>query len=511
MKKAFYNACIYGQSHDAFLVEEGVFTKIGNSKDITSLADECIDLKGSHVYPGFNDSHLHVLNFGFLLDNIDLSNTKSVEELLKALKEGNDDQHPWVIARGFNNDKYPDHRYPLKQELDQLFPDKPVAVTRCCGHVMIANSKALKLAGIDKETVIAGGHIDFEKGVLEEAGLERLKQAMPKNDKETFKRYILKAADKLNSYGVTSVNSHDLLSFDDNYQNVIDAYQELAKEGKLNIRVHAQCQFKDVDQLNEFIDKYPYLSGDDHFRIGPQKILLDGSLGARTAYLSRNYPGTDKRGILSMSVEEFDSMVKAAWLKGTPSAVHSIGDGALDIILDTFEKYPGEHGIIHLQVTRKDQLKRIIENKYKAIVQTIFLDYDSSIVHKYLSDDLVDSSYAFKTLYDGTLLTNGSDCPVELPNVLKGIQMAVTRKSLSFDVKAYNPSEALSVAQAIDSYTINPAILEHNQDHKGMIREGYLADFVITDKAIEKEDVDHIKDIKILATYLGGKPVYENA
>ncbi len=209
-------------------------------------------------------------------------------------------------------------------------------------------------------------------------------------------------------------------------------------------------------------------------------------------------------------------MIGYAHAHGMQAAVHAIGDACLDRVLHAYEKalseHPAEdhrHGIVHCQITRPDQLETIQRLGLHVYAQTIFLDYDTQIVEKRVGKELAATSYSWKTLMrNGVSVSNGSDCPVELPDVMAGIQCAVTRKPLSGQLPPYLPDQAFTVREAIDSYTIESAKASFEEAEKGQIRPGMLADFVILDENPFAVAPERIREIKVRATYVGGQKVY---
>ena len=248
------------------------------------------------------------------------------------------------------------------------------------------------------------------------------------------------------------------------------------------------------------------------FRIGPLKMVGDGSLGSRTAHLSVPYRGGNGgRGYSLFSDEHMNAMVSYAHAHGMQVAIHAIGDACLDQVLNAMElalrEHPRadhRHGVVHCQVSRLDQLERIRALHLHVYAQSIFLDYDNHIVNRLLPPALAQSSYSWKTLLEsGVSVSNGSDCPVELPNVMAGIECAVTRQSLD-GTGPYLPHEAFSVQEALDSYTSHGAEASFDEHRKGRIREGYLADFVILGQDPFQCEPRQIHSIPILASYLNG-------
>jgi predicted amidohydrolase YtcJ len=259
-------------------------------------------------------------------------------------------------------------------------------------------------------------------------------------------------------------------------------------------------------------------NGDTFYRIGPLKILGDGSLGARTAYLSIPYASdSSTQGMLCFDAKIMEDMIVYAHKMGMQIAVHAIGDACLDVILDAYEKaltlYPRDdhrHGIVHMQISRKDQLERMAKLKLHSYAQTIFLDYDIHIVEECVGKELASTSYSWKSLMNmGLSVSNGTDCPVEMPNALAGMQCAITRTDRKGSVEPYLLEQAFSVKEALDSYTTQSAYASFDEKIKGKIQKDYLADFVVLDKNPFTVEASTIQDIQVLETYVAGKCVYQ--
>ncbi|MBQ4506560.1 MAG: amidohydrolase [Firmicutes bacterium] len=533
MKKLYKNAKVYTGElplKEAFAVEDGRFIFAGSSEEGYALgADETEDLGGRFVCAGFNDSHMHLLGFGSALSMAPLAeHTASLGELLDCLRE-HAKAHPlregqWLRGRGWNQDYFSDvSRMPNRWDLDRVSKDHPIAITRCCGHAMAVNSKALELCGIDASTPSPeGGRIGMKDGepdgLFYDGAMPLIVNNIPLPGKEEVKDMIRSACRALNGYGITSVQSDDFSAFRGlPWETVIGAYKELEASGELTVRVYEQCNLTEVDDFKRFTAAgNSARSGSDMFRIGPLKLLGDGSLGARTAYLSRPYADDPSgRGFPIFTQEQLDALTECANESGFQFAVHAIGDACLDMVLDAaekaLEKHPRadhRHGIVHCQISRPDQLERIAKLKMHVYAQSIFLDYDTKIVKERAGEELASSSYSWKTLMDkGVCVSNGSDCPVELPDVMKGIQCAVTRRSCSGG-EVYLKEEAFTVEEALDSFTRNAARASFDEDIKGRIVPGMLADFTLLSEDPFEADPDHIKEIEILGAWLGGEKVF---
>ncbi|MBQ4253620.1 MAG: amidohydrolase, partial [Erysipelotrichaceae bacterium] len=524
---AYYNGHIYtGESFvSAFVEEDGLFTFCGDDKEALKQADRKIDLNGRFVCAGFNDSHMHLLNFGLFLSmarlNEHTDSLKGMLEYVRSFREENSfSDNQWLRGRGWNQDLFADEkRMPNRFDIDRYVSDVPVILTRACGHVCAVNSKALELAGIDENTKSPdGGDIGFAdgkpNGLFYDRAIDMITSHIPDPDIETVKKLIESSCHALNSYGITNSQTDDYGVFNVSYKLINQAYEELDKEGKLTVRVNEQTNFTDPAVFCEFIEN-GRVKG-DRYKTGPLKMLGDGSLGGRTAWLSRPYDDDPSTcGFPLINDQTMKEMVSLANYTGIPVAIHAIGDRCLDQVLDAIENALNEfprndhrHGIVHCQISRADQLERIIRLKLHVYAQSVFLDYDNHIVYDRAGEKLASTSYSWKTLQDnGVIISNGSDAPVELPDVLKGIECAVTRTSLD-GTGPYLPDQAFSVRQAIDSFTINGAIGSFEEDIKGKIKSGYLADFVILDRDPFETDPKEIHTINVLETYIDGKCVY---
>ena len=532
MTEIYYNGCVYsgtGEMYQAFCVKDGVFTAVGSNEEILKIpADRKIDLGGKFVCAGFNDSHMHLLGCGQVLSIADLSHhTGSLEEMIRCLKAAKPSRGGWIVGRGWNQDLFSDcNRMPNRHDLDRVSLEQPVCAVRACGHALSVNSKALKLLNITVDTPqIEGGQIVMEdgepNGIFLDNAMELVMAQIPLPDKEAVKEIIRQGCRALNSLGITSCQSDDYSTLPNlSWQLINDAYRELEEAEELTVRVYEQANFTNTRALQEFIDAGNKTGvGSDFFRIGPLKMLGDGALGARTAFLSRPYaddPST--KGLCVFPPEVFDEMIHLASSAGMQVAIHCIGDACLDLVLSSIARTlklcprtDHRHGIVHCQITRENQLRKIAQLGLHVYAQSIFLDYDIHIVNDRAGEELAKTSYRWKTLRDlGATVSNGSDCPVEWPDVLAGIQCAVTRRTL----KGYGPyhaEEAFTVAEALDSFTKGGAWASFEEDKKGTIAPGMLADFVILGGDPFTADPAQIRNIPVLATYLAGRKVFAHS
>jgi len=529
MKTAYTNACVYTGKlplQQAFIVEDGKFAFVGTDEEVLAQPfDEKVDLGGTFVCAGFNDSHMHLLNYGQTLSIAPLhEHTGSLQDMIDCLKQSKPGSGGWIRGRGWNQDFFSDaDRMPNRWDLDKVSLEHPVCATRACGHALAVNSKALEILGITAETPqIDGGQIVMENGqpngVFFDNAMDLVYSSFPAPDKEAVKDMLRRACKALNAYGVTSCQTDDYCVFQSlPWQTVNEAYRELETSGEMTVRVYEQANFTNVDDLAAFAEAGNITGvGTEMFRIGPLKMLGDGALGARTAYLSRPY--ADDPSTVGLSVftpEAFDQLIGYANAHDMQVAVHCIGDACLDLVLGSIEKaltaHPRKdhrHGIVHCQITRPDQLEKIARMNLNVYAQSIFLDYDLHIVEQRVGSELAASSYSWKTLmHTGASVSNGSDCPVELPFVMGGIQCAVTRRDLK-GRGPYLPDEAFTVQEALDSFTKAGARASFEESIKGQIVPGMLADFTVLGGNPFEAAPSAIKDIPVARTYLGGKRVY---
>jgi len=537
MPQIYHNGLVFTGElplQQAFKVDGGLFAAVGSNEEILALrreGDEVIDLKGSFVCAGFIDSHMHVLNYGYAMSCCNLiPHTTSLAEVQDALRAFIDQKGiapgVWVRGRGWNHDYFADGaEIPTRWDLDRVSCEHPICIVRCCGHCLVLNSFALELLGIDGSAPQPdGGHYDLDEhgvptGVFRDSAMSMVYPRLPQPTQQDVKDMILIACRLLNSYGVTSAHTDDLCAFEGlPWQEVVAAYHELEAEGKLTVRIYEQSQLTTLHALQDFIAQgYNTGVGSSMFRIGPLKMLGDGALGARTAYLSRPYADAPETcGIPVFSQETFDEMIGYAHANGMQTAIHAIGDACLDRVLSAMEKalaaHPRSdhrHGIVHCQITRPEQLETMARMGLHIYAQSIFLDYDLQILESRLAPELLCSSYSWKSLKDrGATVSNGTDCPVELPFALGGIQCAVTRQDRAGRRAPYLPGEAFSVQEALDSYTSAGAYASFEETCKGKIAPGMLADFVVLGENPFAVCPSQLQAIPVLATYVGGRLVY---
>ena len=531
MKTAYLNGRVYTGTlplATAFIVEDGRFGPVGTDEAVRAALspdDRRVDLNGRFVCAGFNDSHMHLLGFGSTLRTAQLgAHTGSLAGMLDYVRAWLDAHPPrdgqWLLGRGWNQDLFADgSRMPDRRDLDAISTDVPIMLTRACGHCCVLNTRALALAGIGPDTAAPeGGAIGMSGGQpdgrLYDNAIELAQRALPVPGKEDIRAMLRAACAAVNRYGITSVQTDDYQVFPAvPWQTINEVYREMAAAGELTVRVTEQAQLTDPESMRRFAAAGCMTgAGTDRFRIGPIKLLGDGSLGSRTAHLSRPYADApDTRGFSLFSGSRMNELVACAHGLGMQLAIHAIGDACLDQVLDALERAQAaaprpdpRHGIVHCQITRPDQLERIRALGLHVYAQSIFLDYDNHIVTQRAGSALAATSYHWKTLMDtGVSVSNGSDCPVELPDVMAGIECAVTRTSLD-GTGPYLPDQAFTVQEALDSFTLRGAEASFEERIKGRIAPGFLADFTVLSGNPFETAPRRLHEIAVENCFLGG-------
>ncbi|MHB8926976.1 MAG: amidohydrolase [Bacillota bacterium] len=511
----------------AVLVVEGRIKAVGADGAVRAAAPRgvpAVDLEGRTVVPGFIDSHLHLLNFGLYLQRMDLIGVKSLAELTRLVAE----KHAalpagdWVLGRGWDQDLFAEKRYPSRRDLDAVAPDRPVALTRACGHALAANSEALRRAGVARETPDpAGGQIDRDEtgeptGIFRERAMGLMTRVIPKPGANELATALRAAVGQALAAGVTSVHSDDCGAF--GFGPVLGLYRgHLGPEG-LPFRVR-------VDVSNEAIGDLLATdlrtgSGNGFVQVGSVKMFADGSLGAGTAALSEPYndnPGS--RGIPVVTPEQMKENVLRAHRSGMQVAVHAIGDLAIDMTLDAYEAALADrprpdhrHRIIHGQIMRPEQFERFARLGVVADIQPKFITTDMRWAERRVGPRRIRTSYAWRTFLDhGVHCAGGSDCPVEPLDPVLGLYSAVTRQDLEGHPReGWLPDQRLTAEEALRLFTLGGAYAAFEEKDKGSIEPGKLGDLVVLDRDPTAIPGSELKDLRVEMTIVGGRMAFRH-
>jgi len=539
MAKLFLNGKFYLGNNifaEAVAVRDGRFVSIGTNRDVATLPSthgwEQIDLGGRTVLPGFNDSHLHLYNLGVMRSSLRLGECRSVADCITAgvnyIKNNNIPAEQVIIGYSWNQNSFTDGpRYLDRHDLDKISTSHPIVAYRACIHVVSCNSLALKMAGITKDTPTPqGGEIYRDErgvpnGVLAENAFDLLRPILPVPNSSQMAAIVKSAMEYCANLGITSVQTNDIR--DGNFTDMLTAYNHLYDSNSATLRTYHQCFFSGPQEFNEFVAagyKTGKILQSDMHKIGPLKMFVDGSLGGRTAALhTPYYDAPDTKGILTMTTTAFEEMVKIAHNSGMSCVVHAIGDAAMDMVLDGYEKVLRggknalRHGIIHCQITDKQILERMAHMGILALVQPIFLQADMKILDSRVGTQLAKTSYAWATMDKlGIHASYGTDAPVEDACPIANLHCAVNRQDLDKMPSAgYNPAECVSLECAIHNYTAESAFASFDESTKGRIATGFLADMCVLDRDVFTSDRNAILDTKVVATIMNGEIVSRQA
>ena len=526
----FYNGLIRsmdeaGTCYEAIGITGDKITFLGSNEEAAALeAENRIDLNGTVLMPSFNEGHMHLSNYAFVNCNVPLFHCTSVEECIAEARNYLQ-EHPdakWMYCRGFNEDNFTgEKRYPTKQELDAISDQIPILFVRVCGHVAVTNTPALtEIMKLEQAAALTNEIIE-EDGRLYEGACPLFYLILEKPDQEYIKNLLRFGMKELNKCGITICQPDDFKSVPGaDWRDIMGAYKSLEAEGEMTVRIYQQCLFERFCDYEEFLEAgHKTGQGGDFYKVGPLKLLLDGSLGAKTAALTAPYEGTeDEYGITIFTQEELDQFVITAQKNHTQVAVHCIGDKAMEMCIEAYKKanevYPLEdmrHGIDHVQITTEHVIDEMAANGIVAYIQPVFVDYDMDIAEKCVGPDRVQHTYAWKKLIDkGVLCVGGSDAPVESFDILDNIYYAVTREKLKGGPEGgWLPQYKLPVDEAVRLFTSYAAKSCFAEDKVGMLKVGMLADLVVLEEDLYAVEPHHIKDVKVLRTVCGGKTVYE--
>jgi len=532
MRTLLINGKIYlekGRFEEALSIKDGFVEAVGSTKSIITIRrpkDEIIDLQGKTVLPGFNDSHLHLFLLGEAMASCNLNGAASINEMIERGKIylSNNKEEKGIHGRGWNQDffKSGEKRLPRREDLDLISTDIPIVYERVCGHVAVGNTKAMELAGIKEDTQIPGGTIErspegIVSGLVTENATHILAKALSEKSKAAKKSQFIEAGKYVLSQGITSVQSCDVSGAD--FQKTFDWIREVYEEKSLPLRYRHQFNFQNIEDFQKYL-KSEHTHGkyeEGFYQKGSLKLFKDGSLGGRTALLSKPYADEPTTiGVEALEDEELWKLCQLAQQKGIPVITHAIGDGAVESVLNTYERIlQGKentlrHGIVHNQITTKRQLERIVSSNIAVMAQPVFLDYDLHIVRKRIGEELAKTSYAFNTLYQqGALICIGTDAPVEDSNPFRNIYAAVTRMDQQgYPKGGYQPEERMTVEEAVDAYTYLGAKNQFQEKIKGKLLPGYYGDLIVLDRDLFTIDPSEISDTQVEITMVDGKVVY---
>ena len=538
LDKLFINGEIYsmkkeGEKFQSLGVKDGKIIFLGTDEEAKNLnSKELIDLKGKMMIPGMADAHLHLYAYCQNLTFVDLSKVHNINEMINLMKEKvkNVKKGDWVKGVNFDQSKWKENRFPTLEEMNSISKDNPVIIKRCCLHAVVANSRALEIAGIGKNYQAgSGGIVELDKngmpnGILREQSTKVFDDILPDPLKniEVQKRIMQDVLNDMSSKGITTIHTYAAKIWQ--YNEDINIYKNFEKEGKLPLRVTV-C----IDELfePEILTKEKLNNPYRKVQLGAYKIFSDGSMGSRSAALKKPYSDDPQNsGFMLFTQEELNNKILTGYEHGLQPAIHAIGDRALDMTLAAIEhtlKTTKEKGmtdeeqknrlpfrIIHVQMIDDDLLERMKKLPLVLDIQPIFLCTDLHWIEDRIGKERLKGSFALKTMEKaGLIQTGGSDCPVETYEPLKGIYAAVTRQDMEgYPAEGFLPEERLSVYEALCMYTKNVPYATGQESVLGTLEIGKFADLTVLEKNLFKIDKKEIKDVKVEQTYVAGNCVF---
>ena len=503
----------------ALAVKDGRIALVGSDDEVRAALTPrttVLELPGRLVTAGLTDAHAHFLGFGQGLSRVDLAGLPSWEACREKIRKAAEGMEPgrWIIGRGWNHHKWERAVEPTRRDLDDITPDNPVMMVRACGHNLVANSLALKIAGIDRNTQEPpGGKIDRDPATGEPLGLIRearhlIQKHIPPIGAEERRRAALFAQEKALALGLTGIHSVEGLA-------EMEAFMALEAEGLLKMRIY---HLLPVEELEEARDR-GIVAGGGTSRLwqGHAKLFSDGSLGAATALLHEPYEGMgDNCGIPFLEPALLEEKTALAFSLGWNIAVHAIGDRAVTNTLDAIEgarrKGPGPRmdRIEHIQLIKERDIERLRRLSIVGSVQPAFVATDFKVAESLWGRERCGRGYPWRTLLDaGIPLQFGSDSPVEPIDPMLGIQAAVTRQTPAGAPEGgWFPGQRLTLEETLRGYTLQPAVTSGRDHDLGTLAPGKCADITVFGKDLFRVPPERWQEVPVEMTLVSGEILY---
>ena len=502
-------------------VLNGKIVAVGSEADTKPLIGSktrVIDARGRTIIPGFDDAHVHFLETGQQLSSVDLRDAQTPEEFVKRIRDfaAKLPKGRWILGGKWDHENWKPNNLPTAAMIDAATPNNPVFIDRLDGHMALANTLAMKLAGVNKDTKeVDGGLIVRDgagnpAGVFKDAAMSYIYKVIPDTSFEEKLEAAQAATDHAASLGVTSVT--DVSAGTD-----IGVYQELQKRGTLKTRVYGCSTLGDYKRWERTGVRAAF--GDAMLRVGCLKGYADGSLGSTTAWLFEPYLDDPKStGLPSDEITKTPELVLGADKAGLQVNIHAIGDKANATILDIYERTAAANGtrdrrfrIEHSQHLRQEDIPRFGKLKVVASMQPFHIIDDGRWAWKRIDEKRLKGTYAFRTLLDtGAVLAFGSDSPVAPLNPLFGVYAAVTRRTLDDkNPNGWIPEQKISVDETVRAFTWGSAYGEFQENVKGTLEIGKVADFIILSDDIFTMDATKIGGVTVVMTVVDGRVVFE--
>lgn len=499
----------------AFAVKKGRFIEVGSTANITQKykAKQQLDAQGKTIYPGFYDPHSHFVGLGQMLSQCDLVGTTSYQEIIERLKifAKQNPENDWLIGRGWDQNDWEDKTFPTKELLDAAFPNKPVFLTRIDGHAALINSKAIQLAKISAASKVEGGDVEVKNGeltgILVDNAMGLVKRVMPRPDEAAQRKMILAAEAECVKLGLTTVSDAGINRED------IELIDKMHQEGSLKIRDYAMVSLG-IGNLDYFLKKG--IIKTERLNVRSVKLYADGALGSRGACLLAPYADApEKTGFLLLSAAELERSLAEIYNSDYQANTHCIGDSANRLILDIYGKLlKGKNDrrwrIEHAQVVAESDVPKFGKFSVIPSIQATHGTSDMYWADERLGNERVKTAYAFQDLLkQNGLLANGSDFPVEYVNPIYGFHAAVARQDAdNYPAEGFQMENALSREQALRAMTSWSAYANFEENERGSIEVGKMADFVLLSDDLMTMPNEKMRAVKVIRTFIGGEEVY---
>ena len=507
-----YSVDSYQTKYSSLAVKDGKFKYVGGDEILSNFSSQnIVNAQGLPIYPGFIDSHAHFYDLGYYLNQVDLKNTQSLEEVIDRVVEFDVENNPnFILGRGWDQNDWNNKTFPTNTQLNEMFPDKPVVLRRIDGHAYLVNDSALKLAGINNLTKVEGGEIvkigNRLTGVLIDNSMRLVDNIIPEPSREESIQALLSAQDLALKYGLTTISDAGLT------KEQIYLIDELQKDGALKIKIYAMIE-NDPSSLEHFLEIGPYKT--DRLNVRSVKVYVDGALGSRGALLIDDY--SDRKGFNGIIRTPIDSVNKLALrLSGTKFQMntHAIGDKANRIVLNAyrdalFDFRDPRWRIEHAQVIAKEDIE-LFNIKIIPSVQPTHATSDMYWLNDRIGQNRSKYAYAYQELLNKSkYIAFGTDFPVEDISPIMTFYSAVYRKDIEgYPESGFQMENSINRFDALSAMTSWGAYANFEEDEKGTIEVGKDADFIILDNDLLTSAEYRIPLTNTVATFINGELVF---
>ena len=507
---------------EAVAIYQNIIGSVGKTSQIEKLAGsntKVVNLNGMAVIPGITDAHVHFTSYALTTKRVNLDGAVTIDEALNRVKARvlKTKKGEWILGRGWDKNLWEREGFPRKEDLDEISPENPVALNCKDGHVMWVNSVALSAAGIKKGTPQPeGGEIEIDPtsgeptGILKELAQTKVREIIPEPTLEELTEATIEAIEHFQRFGITAIT-------DSEGTVPLRIFQNLLNQNQLGLRVSMMFPTENLDAAIKYGIQSGF--GNDRLKIMALKIVADGAIGSQTAAMLEGYENNPtNNGILRLSEQELSDLILKSTTNGIGVAVHCIGDRANKVVLDIIEsnmkKIKSNDSVLyrveHAQHLTEEDVMRFGKLGVIASMQPIHVALDMDIADRHIGERSR-WAYPFRTLIDtGAVLAFGSDAPVERFNPFLGIYTAVTRKrNPDYPEGGWYPQENITVQEAVKAYTFGGAYAAGEEDRRGTIAPGKLADMIVLSQNIFEIPLDQIRETEVEMTIFNGEIVHE--